>query len=469
MWSPRGIRSLTIAVLLATAGCHHARHEAAPPQAAAYGRWLVGMPAWGVETVVEMSPRGDTVASTFLGQHGPVRIRSTTVQGDRFAMKLSADGQLLEVSGRVLGDSVIGRWYPDHWFKRRVAGGVAHGRRLSPALLAPLAQSTRAWGDTLQRVIEGQLYDPTLRGTALDSAWRAATRGMASAADDGAALAIVSSALARYGQSHLHLDAVPATHVLPPRAPSAAPRVRVTFRRLPNGMGVLRIRDFLDESPVAQSQLRAAMDSARSTTALLIDLRGNPGGSIVLADHLAAALSPTPVEVGVFVMRRGYERWGGGRVQRMPLDSLPRLSIGDTITARRFFTAVDRLGGAAVYVTRPGGAAAYERPVAVLIDGGTASTAEGVAVGLRDANRALLVGARTAGALLAAEHIDVAPGWQLTVPRADFWTVTGRRPEGVGIAPDVAVADSRRQPVDHVIEAAVALLTRTGRPSAGMP
>ena len=52
--------------------------------------------------------------------------------------------------------------------------------------------------------------------------------------------------------------------------------------------------------------------------------------------------------------------------------------------------------------------------------------------------RATLVGTRTAGFFLAAGGVPIADDGMLLLPIADL-TVDGRRLEGVGVAPDVAV------------------------------
>jgi hypothetical protein len=417
------------------------------------------MPAWGVETTLEIADSSGTPVSTFLGEHGPVRVRGTRVQGTGFRMALRADGQNLAVSGSVTDTRMAGRWYPDHVLYRFFAGGEAFGTRLDTSALAALPVNADSIVRALRHLLTTEFYDPSFTGPRWDSLWQATTHAVRHAQSDGEALRRITAALATYDHSHLHLDALPAMRVLPRDSTPRAPRRDVSWQRLPGGHGLIRIRTFLDESPHGTRALRAAFDSLRASSGLIIDLRGNPGGSIVLADELAAAVSTTAIDVGAFVLRRGYERLGAGRVSRLATASLPRLTIGDSVRASNFFALIDKLGGAAVYVTKAGGASAYTGPLAVLIDRATASTAEGMAVGLQESGRAVLIGERTAGAMLAAASRPVGQGWALTLPLADFWTIGGRRPEGVGVAPDVIVANPKRQPRDEAVRAAEAWLT----------
>ncbi|MCU0623106.1 MAG: S41 family peptidase [Gemmatimonadaceae bacterium] len=444
-----GLVALAAGALVA---CHRAPDPT--PAASPLGRWQVGMPAWGVETTLEIADSNGVPVSAFLGQHGPVRVRGTALDGARFRMGLHADGQDLAVAGRVDARRMEGQWFPDHPIKRWFARGAALGARLDTSELASLPASAPAVTAEIRRLIATRVYDPRYAGADWDRRWDDVARHVAAASSDRQALQLITQALETYGQSHLRLEAVPTRHVLPPAAPRAVSRVDVLASQLPSGVGLVRIRNFLDEGPVARDSLRAAFRQLAGAPGVILDLRGNPGGSIVLADHLAAALSDAPVEVGAFVLRAGYERWGQGAVQGLPVAQLPRLRLGDTVRAANFFTVLERLGGAAVYTTRAGDGSAYRGPVAVLVDRRTASTAEGVAAGLRSGGRAVLVGERTAGAMLAAAPHRVATGWFLTLPLADFWTLDGLRLEGVGLTPDIVVADARRQPQDAAIAAA---------------
>lgn len=85
----------------------------------------------------------------------------------------------------------------------------------------------------------------------------------------------------------------------------------------------------------------------------------------------------------------------------------------------------------------------FHGPVAVLIDGASVSCAEIFSGGMRDLERARLFGTRTAGAVLPASFMELANGDFLYYPVADYFSRSGARLEGVGVAPDVRAPHRR--------------------------
>ncbi|GAX42433.1 carboxyl-terminal protease [Tolypothrix sp. NIES-4075] len=79
------------------------------------------------------------------------------------------------------------------------------------------------------------------------------------------------------------------------------------------------------------------------------------------------------------------------------------------------------------------------KPLVVLVDGGSASASEILAGALQDDNRATLVGTRTFGKGLvqAVEPLEDGSGLKLTI--AKYYTPKGRDINHVGIAPDITV------------------------------
>jgi carboxyl-terminal processing protease len=109
------------------------------------------------------------------------------------------------------------------------------------------------------------------------------------------------------------------------------------------------------------------------------------------------------------------------------------------------------------------GSAQYRGKVVVLIDGATGSAAEIFAAVLQDHGRATLVGRRTAGAVLASWFYGLPDGGELQLSREDYMAPKGRRIEGKGIEPDVAVPrtlEDVRTGRDRDLEAALAVLKK---------
>jgi len=85
----------------------------------------------------------------------------------------------------------------------------------------------------------------------------------------------------------------------------------------------------------------------------------------------------------------------------------------------------------------------YDGPVAVLIDGGSASTSEIFAAGIRELGRARLFGSTTPGMALPAMLSQLPSGDVLLHAMAGFETPNGFVMEEAGVTPDVEVPWSR--------------------------
>jgi carboxyl-terminal processing protease len=96
-------------------------------------------------------------------------------------------------------------------------------------------------------------------------------------------------------------------------------------------------------------------------------------------------------------------------------------------------TRIDRQGKRTVFPS------AWRKPLVVLIDGGSRSGKEVVARGLQRHRRAVLVGERTAGAVVAGQPFLLSDGSLLFLAVEDV-LVDGERLEGAGVSPEVAVA-----------------------------
>lgn len=156
--------------------------------------------------------------------------------------------------------------------------------------------------------------------------------------------------------------------------------------------------------------------------ALILDLRGNPGGVGLMAIPVARMILREAGSLGTLKFRE---------------------------FAQEFNVAGDP--------------AAFAGPVLILVDEGTASTSEIFAAGLRDLGRARLVGARpSAGAALPSllERFDDGALLQYVV--GDYHSAKGTVAEGDGLAPDIVAPETRAdfaEGRDPVLAAAVAALS----------
>jgi carboxyl-terminal processing protease len=103
------------------------------------------------------------------------------------------------------------------------------------------------------------------------------------------------------------------------------------------------------------------------------------------------------------------------------------------------------------------GGVAPEVPLAVLVDGGTASAAEIVAGALQDRDRAPLIGEPTFGKGSVQLIYDLSDGSSLHVTSAVWLTPDRHRIQGQGLTPDIASARGDG-PQDEQLERSVAYL-----------
>jgi carboxyl-terminal processing protease len=172
---------------------------------------------------------------------------------------------------------------------------------------------------------------------------------------------------------------------------------------------------------------------SRKAAKLIIDLRRNGGGAFAVVP-LVGHLIDEPLDAGVFVVGSWYvghrtapgpaefvsaKPWRGYSVRAFQADVLTR-----PLTSYRIDPLLPRFRG----------------PVLVLTSGRSLSAAEIAADALKTIGRAKIVGEKTPGAVLSSKLFDIPGGFHLRVPIADYYSITGARLEGIGVAPDIAVS-----------------------------
>jgi hypothetical protein len=277
------------------------------------------------------------------------------------------------------------------------------------ALAAPPRESVDAVADAVAR----HYFDPQ-RGEELAERLRdAAAAGMFDAATQPQALVAALNPKLRAMDGHLRVR-VAGT---PGEGVGRRPRPAQDPKPLPPGgirkvevlegdIGYLSLGEFahfefgVREGPVRKA-IDAALDTIADTDAVVIDLRGNGGGSPAMVGYLASAFTPRGARIfNSFHTRDAVLSEAPGEWRKNPRTQVP---------------------------------------LYVLIDGDTGSAAESFAYTLSAAKRATVVGERSGGAANPGRYFPTDVGLDVFVPTGSPRNpITGGNWEGSGVEPHVA-------------------------------
>jgi carboxyl-terminal processing protease len=181
----------------------------------------------------------------------------------------------------------------------------------------------------------------------------------------------------------------------------------------------LRLQSFRLGAASAAATVLRRLERDRAS-AVVLDLRGNPGG--LLAQAVAVS--------SLFLARGTIVSLEGAHLKRV------------VYRARGHATVVPRL------------------PLVVLVDRWSASSAEVVAAALHDNGRATLVGESTFGKGLVQAVQPLPNGGALKLTTARYLTPGGLDIAGVGVRPDVRAFDDVSTPADEALDTALEVVTR---------
>jgi carboxyl-terminal processing protease len=170
-------------------------------------------------------------------------------------------------------------------------------------------------------------------------------------------------------------------------------------KKLPGNIGYIKFNFFFGD---LLAKFKAAINELRDTDALIIDLRGNPGGAGDTAPAIANLLCSKPGSLGSLQFRYETQQY-----------------------------------------SYAGSNQAYKGRLILLVDEGSGSTSEVFIGGLQESGRATVIGSQTAGAVLPSLAEILPTGGALKYVISNFRTPKGKVLEGFGITPDVAVRPSR--------------------------
>jgi carboxyl-terminal processing protease len=216
-------------------------------------------------------------------------------------------------------------------------------------------------------------------------------------------------------------------------------RAAASHRVLPSGYGYLRLTQW---TLGATSRTVDALQELKDTPGLVIDLRGNPGGSVHAVNRLLERFFTKRTELGRSVTRTGE----------------PVSMLFGTVEIVKLRSVVE------------GRADAYQGPVVILQNAGSASGSELFAGTMQATGRAKVVGQPSCGCLLGfLGYARVPGGGDLAYSEVGFELPNGKRIEGEGVIPDHTVAptaidlqQNRDRPLEEAQEVLGTLLRARG-------
>lgn len=171
---------------------------------------------------------------------------------------------------------------------------------------------------------------------------------------------------------------------------------------LPGNVLLYRFSSFFNPVPLVTA-MKDMMETHSDARGLILDVRGNRGGIVLMVCGLSNWLTDDPIAIGIMKSSQS----------ELKLNLNPR---------------------------KP----RFRGKVVVLVDELSISSAEILAGGLQDASMATVIGSTTAGLVLPSIVTTLPNGDRFQYAISDFKTGTGRRLEGDGVTPDIVVPVTRQ-------------------------
>jgi carboxyl-terminal processing protease len=171
---------------------------------------------------------------------------------------------------------------------------------------------------------------------------------------------------------------------------------------------------------------------------LIIDLHGNGGGAVINLTHLAGKVLPRTASLGTFIAKYHADEFKKAN---------PGKSDDPIVIA-------NAKGGWPIPPNARREAKPFAGDVVVVIGPGSASASEIFAAAIQDHKRGKVIGGKSAGAVLASTFHPLPEGFSIQIPMMEYVTPGGKRIEGSGVAPTVALDINKLEEREIVIKAA---------------
>ncbi len=189
---------------------------------------------------------------------------------------------------------------------------------------------------------------------------------------------------------------------------------------LPGNIGYVHLTAFFPDQ--ITSFVKAVTGKLKDVSGLIIDMRNNVGGVVILPQWLAGWSCPQVIKMGKLQLKEAT----------LTPSSYPQQQC-------------------------------FKGPVVILINEGTASAAEIFAASMQDSKAAVLFGATTSGKCLPSQFLRLPSGFRLQTIFGNYERENGQHIEHLGVTPDVPVTlklSDLQNNIDSVREAAAKYLTQ---------
>lgn len=313
--------------------------------------------------------------------------------------------------------------------------------------------------DFVLATLDKQFYDPLFNGIDWKSVGEKYRRQAAQAKSEAELVNLVRGMLELLRTSHLEFYCEPPsvsaalnkTKKEPAPAPVTKPEAPVVWKKLSDQIGYLQIKRF-EEGKGSVELIDRAFADLENSSSLIIDMRGNEGGTLSIGMRLGDYIFDEMRTLGYLATRKGLDRLKVKSISEINPADLP---VYTDYNVNGFLEKLEQTG---IVLLKTGGRVKnpYRGRIVVLINERSGSSTEAFAGAIKESRRATLIGQRTAGAMLSSTKVNVPGGWTLLLPEADFVTAGGTRIEGKGVEPDIL--SQTEKSVDAPLKRAVELI-----------
>ncbi len=232
-----------------------------------------------------------------------------------------------------------------------------------------------------------------------------------------------------------------------PRAQESSKRISskkveaFELTELNENSAVLTVRRFIPNGQLMKKLIDKIQEKAYEN--LVIDLRGNGGGTLDAAVVLGQYLTSDMIDAGSYLSRSWFKSH-----KRYPTEEeIKKLPFLTDMSYAGFQRAAQEDGFRMVIPphTNP----IFEGQIFILTDAETASTCEPLVHLLKQQGVGTIIGQPTAGAMLSGRSFKLNDKMNLFLPVQDYVTAEGYRLDKVGVTPDIEIKSE--QALDKVL------------------